>query len=301
MLSTGAWAAQQWAQVELGDRRLTRRAVAMGMQMAAHAEASLPEQMGSPSALKAAYGLLNHPGVSLAALTAPHRQQTLHAAGAEPVVLLVEDTTELDFTAHASKTGLGPIGDGRGRGLLLHSTLALVPATRALLGLAHAQVVLRQPKAERAKKWVRTPEGRVWEVSATQVGAPPAGVCWVHVSDSGSDIFEYMAVCRQQQKHFLICAFRNRRLVWSNDNPEAAEPTAQAVLDYVQGLEPQPGSEYTVTLPGEGASLRAKLTWRCNGLPSPWRRRCKRRLRFGPTVRSKSGRARLGTRSTARC
>ena len=158
MLSTGAWAAQQWAQVELGDRRLTRRAVAMGMQMAAHAEASLPEQMGSPSALKAAYGLLNHPGVSLAALTAPHRQQTLHAAGAEPVVLLVEDTTELDFTAHASKTGLGPIGDGRGRGLLLHSTLALVPASRALLGLAHAQVVLRQPKAERAKKWVRTPE-----------------------------------------------------------------------------------------------------------------------------------------------
>ena len=176
MLSTGAWAAQQWAQVELGDRRLTRRAVAMGMQMAADAEASLPEQMGSPSALKAAYGLLNHPGVSLAALTAPHRQQTLHAAGAEPVVLLVEDTTELDFTAHASKTGLGPIGDGRGRGLLLHSTLALVPANRALLGLAHAQVVLRQPKAERAKKWVRTPEGRVWEYRPRRWGTSCRGL-----------------------------------------------------------------------------------------------------------------------------
>ena len=118
--------------------------------MAAHAEASLPEQMGSPSMLKAAYGLLNHPGVSLAALTAPHRQQTLQAARAVQVALLVEDTTELDFTAHASKTGLGPIGDGRGRGLLLHSTLGAWSLTqRTLLGLAHAQVVLRQPKAKR--------------------------------------------------------------------------------------------------------------------------------------------------------
>ena len=251
-LNAGEWAVQQWAQVELGDRRLTRRAVEIGTRMAAHPEVSLPEQMGAPSVLKAAYGLLNHPGVSLAALTAPHRQQTLQAAGAVRLALLVEDTTELDFTAHASKTGLGPIGNGRGRGLLLHSTLALEPAGRTLLGMAHAQVVLRQPKAERPKKWVRTPEGRVWEVSAQQVGRPPEGVCWVHVSDSGSDIFEYMAVCRHQQKHFLIRAFRNRRLVWPEDNTAAADATAQAVLDYAQRLEPQPGSEYTVTLPAEG-------------------------------------------------
>jgi hypothetical protein len=252
ILSVGEWAAQQWAQVELGDRRLTRRAVAIGACMAAHSEASLPEQMGSPSMLKAAYGLLNHPGISLDRLTAAHRQQTLQAARAAPVVLLVEDTTELDFTAHASKTGLGPIGDGRGRGLLLHSTLALLPGERTLLGLAHAQVVLRQAKAARPPKWVRSPEGRVWEVSARQVGAPPPGVCWVHVSDSGSDIFEYMVTCRQCQKHFLIRAFRNRQLVWPEASAEDPEATAQTVRDYVHQLAPQPGSEYTVTLAAEG-------------------------------------------------
>jgi hypothetical protein len=272
-LSTSEWAAQQWARVELGDRRLTRRAVAIGTQMAAHSEASLPEQMGAPSVLKAAYWLLNHPGVSLAALTAPHRQQTLQAARAVPVALLVEDTTELDFTAHTAKTGLGPIGDGRGRGLLLHSTLALEPASRMVLGLAHVQVVLRQPKAERRAKWVRTPEGRVWEVSAAQVGAPPAGVCWVHVSDSGSDIFAYMTVCHQLQKHFLIRAFRNRRLVWPDDSTEAADPTAQAVRDYVQRLEPHPGSEYTLTLPAEGQQparqARVVLQWAALTLAPP--------------------------------
>lgn len=141
-----AWAAQQWGRVQLGDRRLTRRAVAVGSRMAANPAASLPEQMQAPSMLKAAYGLLNHPGVSLAALTAPHRAATLQATRQTAVVLLVEDTTELDYTAHASKTDLGPMGDGRGRGLLLHSTLAVEPTSRTLLGLAHAQVVVRQPK-----------------------------------------------------------------------------------------------------------------------------------------------------------
>ena len=250
-LSANEWAAQQWASVELGDRRLTRRAVEIGGLMASHAEASLPNQMGSPAVLKAAYGLLNHPGVSLEALLAPHCQQTLQQARVEPVVLFVEDTTELDFTHHPSKTGLGPIGDGRGRGLLLHSTLAIVPEVRRLLGVAHAQVVLRQPKAERPKKWVRTPEGQVWEVSAKRVGRPPAETCWVHVSDSGSDIFEYMGTCREQNKHFLIRAFRNRRLQWPAESAAAADPSAAAVMDYADSLQPCPGSAYTITVPAK--------------------------------------------------
>jgi hypothetical protein len=252
MLSASEWAAQQWATVDLGDRRLTQRAVEIGGLMASHPEASLPEQMGAPRVLKAAYGLLNHPGVSLAALTVPHRQQTLQMAQEMALVLFAEDTTELDFTPQASKTGLGPIGDGRGRGLLLHSTLAIEPTRRTVLGLAHAQVVLRQPKAARPKKWVRTPEGRVWEVSAAQVGRPPAGVCWIHVSDSGSDVFEYLATCRQQGKHFLIRAFRNRCLQWPAESAEASDATAQALLDYAERLSPYPGSDYTVRVPAQG-------------------------------------------------
>jgi hypothetical protein len=48
------------------------------------------------------------------------------AAGQHPVVLFVQDTTELDYTHHPTKEGLGLIGDGNGQGLLLHSTLDLV-------------------------------------------------------------------------------------------------------------------------------------------------------------------------------
>jgi hypothetical protein len=173
VLSADAWAAQQFATADLGDRRRTKRAVEMAAKMAAHPDASLPQQMESRSALRAAHGVLSNPRVSLEALVAPHCQQTLVAARREELVLMVEDTSELDYTAHPHTTGLGPIGDGKGRGLLLHSTLAVVPCQRQVLGLAHAQVVRRHPKP--SAHWVRSPEAQVWETSAHAVGRPPIG------------------------------------------------------------------------------------------------------------------------------
>ena len=141
--------------------------------MAAHPELSLPAQMQEPAALAGAYGLLGNYYVTMEKLLEPHREQTLAAAGRVSVVLMAEDTTELDYTHHPSKTGLGPIGDGRGRGLLLHSTLAIIPETREVLGLAHAQVVLRVPSAKPRARYARSAESQLWEVSARSVGSPP--------------------------------------------------------------------------------------------------------------------------------
>jgi hypothetical protein len=199
--------------------------------MAAHPEAALPEQMQDPRTLKAAYRLLNHPAVTLATLTAAQCQQMRAAAGQTPVVLLVEDTTELDYTNHPDKKGLGPLGNGKQRGLLLHSTLAIVPDTWAVLGLAHQQVVVRQPAPQPRPRYTRSPEAQVWEVASRAVGRPPAGTQWVHVGDRASDIFEFMATCRAQGKHFLVRAQHNRLLAWSDEAPQADESEAQAILD----------------------------------------------------------------------
>lgn len=253
MLPASVWAAQQWAAVELGDRRLSRRAVEIGSRMAAYPEASLPKQMGGDRRLlDAAYRFLNHPGVSLEALTAPHRQQTLALARQAQIVLFPQDTTELDFTAHGKTTGLARIGDDRGRGLLLHSSLALTAEGPQLLGLAHAQVALRAPKPVSRPKWVRTAEAQFWEVSARQIGRPPEGVIWVNVSDGASDIFEYMAVCRDLDQHFLLRTYHKRLLPEPLADPQGSGETLAYLLDYARRLPPQPDSQYTLTLPAEG-------------------------------------------------
>jgi hypothetical protein len=182
------------------------------------------------------------------ALLEPHRRQTLAQASAVPLALFIEDTTELDFTAHPATKNLGPIGDGKGRGLLLHSTLAITPDGLVILGLAHAQVVLRQAAPKSRPHRSASPEGQVWEVSAAQVGCPPPASTWVHVSDRGSDIFEYMLACLEQGKHFLLRACHNRVLDWGQPVLPSSDEQRGYLLDYARSLSAQPDSGYTVTI-----------------------------------------------------
>jgi len=245
----------------------------MGAALAERPAAGLPEQMGNPAALKAAYRFLNNAVVTLPALIAPHCDQTRNLAAQTPLVLLVEDTTELDYTAHPSKRGLGPIGDGHGQGLLVHSTLAVEPDTRAVLGLAHQQVVLRQPAPKPRPRRTQSAEGQVWAVSAQTVGPPPAGVTWVHVSDRMSDDFAYMVACVDRGKHFLLRLHRQRRLDWSHLTPAPSVAAASLVLDYARSLPAAPHSTYTVHVPAHAKQpardATVQLAWAPVHIPPP--------------------------------
>src|SRR5687767_1400597 len=88
-----AWAEQQWRQVKLPDKRLVKRAVAVGACIAAQPAASLAQQMGQWTALKAAYNLLKHQQVSHAKLSTPHWQATRLKSAAYRVGLLVQDVS----------------------------------------------------------------------------------------------------------------------------------------------------------------------------------------------------------------
>lgn len=265
MLAPSAWAMKQWGQVQLGDRRRTRRAVAIGARMAALPEASLPQQMEDPAALKGAYRLLNHPEVTQEKLTQPHREQTLAAARtpARKVILFIHDTTELSYGHHPHTKNLGPVGSGQDQGLLVHSVLAVQPSPREVLGLAALQIVRRQAWGDQPPpRWRRSPEGRVWIEAAQAIGPAPAGVLWVHVADRGGDIFEFMATCQALDEHFLIRAVHNRVLPLAQPRPIPKHPrrprrAGQArvgakrfgLRDYARSLAPAPGSTYTLDVP----------------------------------------------------
>jgi hypothetical protein len=111
--SPQVWATQQFGQVDLGDRRRTRRAVRLAAQMARHPAASLPAQTGVWRETKAGYRLLAEDDVSFEGLQEQHRNQTRVAAGQRPLTLLIQDTSELDFTHRRTTEDLGPIADCR--------------------------------------------------------------------------------------------------------------------------------------------------------------------------------------------
>ncbi len=145
LLSAPQWAESTFGSVHLGDQRRTKRAVAMAQAIARDPAGSLPAQMQEVAAVQAAYRFLQTPDVTYEQLLRPHLEQTRAQAAEHQQVLLIQDTTEVDYQHHPTTSGLGPIGNGSHHGFLLQSVLAVLPGSREVLGLAHQQAFLRQP------------------------------------------------------------------------------------------------------------------------------------------------------------
>lgn len=222
-LSPQAWAEQTFGTAQLGDARRTQRLVATAAACAARPSRSLPQQLGDPAALKATYRLLANAAVEFAALLAPHQAQTAVLASTLPVVLLVQDTTELDFSAHPATTGLAPIGNGGGRGFHLQTVLAVQPEPRLPLGVAAAAPWQRQaapvPDESSAQRAQRRRESDIWARLVAQVGSPPPAVRWVHVADRGADCYSFVAACADTGSDVLVRVVQNRRVMGAAGEP----------------------------------------------------------------------------------
>jgi hypothetical protein len=94
---------------------------------------------------KALYRLLDEPDVTFAALMQPHVQQTREQATSSPVVLLVQDTTDIDLSHRHKISGVGQIGNERGRGFFVQTVLAVRPQTREVLGCMAQEPFVRIP------------------------------------------------------------------------------------------------------------------------------------------------------------
>lgn len=200
-LEVSSWAQRELRSLELGDKRLKRRAQKILADFQAQPEASIPRASGTRAASKAAYRFLSHEGVEPKAVQEAHRQATLERARVAAVVLAVQDTTTLNFSSHPATAGLGPVNNNRDKtlGFFLHSTL-LVEPHGAALGLIDTQVWARDPAQFKAKavgarnrqpveqkessKWLRSLEATVR--SAQEL----PGVVLLNIADREGDSYD---------------------------------------------------------------------------------------------------------------
>jgi hypothetical protein len=75
--------------------------------MAENASASLPAKMQTWKETIALYRLLDEEDVTFEALMQPHWQQTREQIESQPVVLLMQDTSEVDLSHHPKTKVLG--------------------------------------------------------------------------------------------------------------------------------------------------------------------------------------------------
>ena len=216
LLDPKSWAERTFGGVQLHDVRRTRRAVKAATSLAENPLGSLPAQMHTWKETKALYRLLDEPDVTFGALMHPHFQQTREQANSSPVVLMVQDTTDIDLSHRHKISGVGQIGNERGRGFFVQTVLAVRPETREVLGCLAQEPFVRIPAPEGEQRYQRRKreerESDVWMRQVQTIGTPAAGSTWVHVGDRGADMFPFFQACRSTQTHFLVRAAQNRRV-----------------------------------------------------------------------------------------
>lgn len=219
------WAQDELGGAELGDARRSRRLVRVAAALAAESHGTLPRSLHGWAEVKAAYRLLGEADVTYAKILQPHwsNVRCLCRKGGE--VLLVEDTTSLDYSSHPAAAGLGLIGDGGGTGLYVHSTLALrvhrwtdqQEPDVTVLGLFAQQQWARTERTgatgeSKSRRLRRPRESQRWAASFAETGGPPPGHRWTFIADRESDIFEVFGRCEAVAMDFIIRASQPRAL-----------------------------------------------------------------------------------------
>lgn len=228
------WAQENFGNCQLGDVRRTERVVKLARQMAEHPDGSTPDQTERWPDLKAAYRLVDREEVTFAAIASPHWELTRHRA--QGTVLVIGDTTELDFGWDRQAEGLGPVGNGSGRGFLLHNALAVDAATSEILGLAGQEILYRRPKPKGENSYRRTQregkESEVWTRLITRIGRPAEGVTYVHVFDRGADSLDvFCELCAAHGAWVIRAAHLHRVVEEVTPTGRAPRCDLQTVLD----------------------------------------------------------------------
>jgi hypothetical protein len=208
------WTETEFDQLDLGDARLNKRARILMERFTADPTASVPKCCQGWAETMAAYRFFDNDSVDWQAILAPHWQQTQHRMAAQPVVLCLQDTTELDFNGQQA-FGLGPLSYEAQRGMYLHPTYAVTP-DRQPLGIIDAWMWAREMKDKQGlrggpKESLRWIEGyeRIAEMAAhlpdTQL---------VYVADREADLVPLMLRAQElgTPADWLVRAQHNRCL-----------------------------------------------------------------------------------------
>jgi hypothetical protein len=210
--------AEEFEGIDLGDQRLNKRSVVIAQALAAAPEASVNGATEGWASTLAAYRFFQNQHVSPEEILRPHRLATERRMQAEAVVLVVQDTTELDFTAHPPQ-GIQCLDSTKRFGLYDHTHLAVTP-NKLCLGVVGSEQFDRAPDTigkgrERKSLPIEQKESFRWLTGyrlacELQETCPTTQI--ISVADCEADIYDIFVEVQQHptSADFIIRARENR-------------------------------------------------------------------------------------------
>ena len=277
------WAQTHFGGADLGDRRRNRRLLRVAAALAANPLGTLPGSFGNWGELKAAYRLLGQEDVTYEKIISTHWGHVRQRCQEPGEYLLIEDNTQLDFTSHPAAKGLGFVGDGGGRGIMLHSTLALrvnrwennKPIV-SVVGLfaqkpwvrAYAPRRQHETKSDRMK---RARESERWAEVFRGLPPPPPNVRQTYIADRESDVYEvYQEFELHPQRGYIVRACWPRALDKQKGSVFEAVAKAPVLGQFRLELRARPGvPARTAHVAIRSCAVTLRPPWRPEGKGPP--------------------------------
>ena len=257
------WIMEEMQSADLRDKRLERRLNSLLDSLSKSSTASIPAACNDRAEMVAAYRFFDNEKVEFENVLEPHIDATCKRVAQQSVVLLVQDTTELDLTRPASQMqGTGPLHQGKRCGALLHPLIAFT-TDGTPLGTVYAEAWAREARTDQPKlsankrrvachqkplseketyRWLQTAE----QCQAIKAHCPQTQL--VMVADRESDITEVIDYCNSQDAFDYVIRGGVDRVLSKSHKSEASVKVRNELLSGKTRFQKQ-------------MSIRSRVAW----------------------------------------
>jgi hypothetical protein len=213
------WSIEETKSSDFGDKRLNKRFGSLLSSLASSPNKSIPASCKGWAETLAAYRFLNHDDVTELGILAPHKKATLERIKNEKIVLIPQDTTQIDFTGRKSLSGIGYLTKESGQGFYLHPCIAVTPS-RCCLGVLDIQTWTRDElnsKGKRKQRPIEEKESYRWIKGyqvANEIAHAAPNTIIVAISDREGDIYEALEkIPSEENKAFWLVRCNHNRVL----------------------------------------------------------------------------------------
>jgi len=206
-------------EVCFGDQRVNDRSKKILHSLYEGVGTGLSASLGGSAEIKAAYRFFNNNLVNPSKIHEPHYEMTLRRIKEHKVVVLAQDTTDIDMKHMEDVENLGVLNDTKRPGCSLHPVIAFTP-DKLCLGVVDTKFMIR-PAEQLGKKEpnnsreIEDKESYRWIEgyhTACQIAEQCPDTLCISVGDRESDIYELLLEATKGKAKLLARAWHNRSI-----------------------------------------------------------------------------------------
>lgn len=229
---------EEFEGIELGDARLSQRAVKIAGRLAAEPDKSFPKMTSDGSELEALYRFLNNDRVKPELVLAGHYEATAARAASEDQVLVIHDTTGFSFGGETRRKGLGRMKKAsahHSQGFYWHAALVASADAGVPLGLIGMKSIFRTAPPTRypdrhSERFGVAREFQRWPKLVEETSARLVDCRAIHVMDREADAYALFCKLTEKDADFVIRSKDDRIL----DVPRGDEKQPRLLHDAIE-------------------------------------------------------------------